>query len=512
MSFYGLVEHTLRDILLLINPTRDDWGIRFHIIEDIRAAVQTVESLRGATVEPFGSFVSNLFTRWGDLDISIEILTNSYISNTAKKQKQNLLRDVLKALRSKGTWRKLKYIGNARVPILKLEHNLQNISCDISINNLNGQMKSKLLFWINDIDGRFRDMVLLVKEWAKAHDINDSKSGSLNSYSLSLLIIFHFQTCVPAILPPLKDIYPGNLSDDLKDCMNCSWLHLNRRYILCTHGLRTVAEKHVEEICAANINKFRLDKSRQINESSLSTLLISFFAKFSDINTRASIQGISPYSGQWEDIGSNMTWLPRTYALYVEDPFEQPVNTARSVIDKHLIRIADAFRTTYFKLTSHNHNRSTLLAALIKRDRLSYETRSATARNSNNPGNYQPQIDRALSSPLQAHHSRSTVVNLNPNMHRPVPSNQNTVVNLNRNMHRPVPSNQNTVVNLNPNIYRPVPSNQNTVVNLNPNMHRPVQSNQNTAADIRPHHVNFNRAVQANYNRIQQTWRSKPNS
>lgn len=162
MSFYGQVEHTLRDILLLINPTRDDWGVRFDIIEDIQAAVQTVESLRGATVEPFGSFVSNLFTRWGDLDISIELLTNSYILNTAKKQKQNLLRDVLKALRSKGTWRKLRYIGNARVPILKLEHNLQNISCDISINNLNGQMKSKLLFWINEIDGRFRDMVLLV--------------------------------------------------------------------------------------------------------------------------------------------------------------------------------------------------------------------------------------------------------------------------------------------------------------------------------------------------------------
>lgn len=82
-------------------------------------------------------------------------------------------------------------------------------------------MKSKILFWINEIDGRFRDMVLLVssyietinatfgekyflyfdkskfcvqvKEWAKARDINDSKSGSLNSYALSLLIIFHFQ-------------------------------------------------------------------------------------------------------------------------------------------------------------------------------------------------------------------------------------------------------------------------------------------------------------------------------
>lgn len=32
-----------------------------------------------------------------------------------------------------------------------------------------------------------------VKEWAKAHHINDSKSGTLNSYSLSLLVIFHFQ-------------------------------------------------------------------------------------------------------------------------------------------------------------------------------------------------------------------------------------------------------------------------------------------------------------------------------
>lgn len=56
----------------------------------------------GATVEPFGSFVSNMFTRWGDLDISITILTGSHISNTAKKQKQSWLKDVQRALRSKG--------------------------------------------------------------------------------------------------------------------------------------------------------------------------------------------------------------------------------------------------------------------------------------------------------------------------------------------------------------------------------------------------------------------------
>lgn len=56
----------------------------------------------GATVEPIGSFVSELFTKWGDLDISVEILTGSHISNTGKRQKESLLADLVGALRSKG--------------------------------------------------------------------------------------------------------------------------------------------------------------------------------------------------------------------------------------------------------------------------------------------------------------------------------------------------------------------------------------------------------------------------
>lgn len=87
---------------------------------------------------------------------------------------------------------------------------------------MTGLMKSKFMYWINEIDGRFRDIVLLVillpnkyllsllllfwwsslqffhlllqvKEWFKVHDINNPMNGSLNSYSLSLLVIFHFQ-------------------------------------------------------------------------------------------------------------------------------------------------------------------------------------------------------------------------------------------------------------------------------------------------------------------------------
>lgn len=68
---------------------------------------------------------------------------------------------------SAGGWRRLQLIPNARVPILKFESSHQGISCDMSIDNIQGQTKSKILFWISAVDGRFHDMVLLVHSCGK---------------------------------------------------------------------------------------------------------------------------------------------------------------------------------------------------------------------------------------------------------------------------------------------------------------------------------------------------------
>ncbi|CAK9323789.1 unnamed protein product [Citrullus colocynthis] len=339
-----MLDRVMKDVLRVVEPLQDDWAARFQIINELRDVVQSIESLRGATVEPFGSFVSNLFSRWGDLDLSIQLHNRSYISTAGKKHKQSLLKDIQKALRKKGGWYKLQLIPHARVPILKIENIQHNISCDISIDNLVGQMKSKILLWLNEIDGRFHDMVLLVKEWAKAHDINNSKQGTFNSYSLSLLVIFHFQTCSPAILPPLRDIYPGNVADNLK-------------------GVRAEVESEIARICATNIARF---KSRTVNRSSLSELFVSFLAKFSDISLKASELGICPYTGQWLEIESNMRWLPKTYAIFVEDPFEQPENTARAINARQLRRISEAFRMTHLRLTSVHQNQSFILNDLAR--------------------------------------------------------------------------------------------------------------------------------------------------
>ena len=44
-------------------------------------------------------------------------------------------------------------------------------------------------------------------------------------------------------------------------------------------GMRLIDEKHVDEVCAANINKFQLQNIGQRNHKSLCALLVGFFSK-----------------------------------------------------------------------------------------------------------------------------------------------------------------------------------------------------------------------------------------
>ncbi|VFQ72867.1 unnamed protein product [Cuscuta campestris] len=152
------LEGTLHNILRLINPLEEDRSQRFQVIQGLRAIVQNIRSLKDATVEPYGSFVSDLFTKWGDIDVCVELGNACALT---KKEKLTLLIDVLKELKSRGGYNRVKLISSARVPILMFRGK-HNISCDLSINNIDGKIKSKLLYWISSIDGRFRDMVLLV--------------------------------------------------------------------------------------------------------------------------------------------------------------------------------------------------------------------------------------------------------------------------------------------------------------------------------------------------------------
>ncbi|KAH0462053.1 hypothetical protein IEQ34_009628 [Dendrobium chrysotoxum] len=252
-----------------------------------------------------------------------------------------------------GVANNIVFVRQARVPLVVYRSRYYNISCDISIDNQAGYVKSYILCLISYIDERFRELVLLIKECAKAQHLNDPKTGTLNSYSLCLLIIFHFQclahqTCRPAIFPPLRDLYKGNFVNDMK-------------------GGRTTLG-HVEDSFAAKVDTFRSQISGQRNQSSICQLLISFFDKFSELGAMASNSVISTYRGQWKSINSNGRLLRKAQVLRIEDPFEQTENAARAVDTGGLAMISQTFSDMHRKLSSRSAplDRTFLLNNLVR--------------------------------------------------------------------------------------------------------------------------------------------------
>ncbi|XBI20216.1 hypothetical protein VPH35_061562 [Triticum aestivum] len=263
-----VLEKCTKDILSIIKPTEDDRNKRLHVIQEIVNSISLVGGLGDAAVKPFGSFLSELYTKSGDLDVSVELPNVSGFS-TSKEKKQNLLRELMKALQISGVARDVNFIPTARVPVLQY-----------------------------------------VKEWAKAQNINDPKNGTLNSYSLCLLVLFHFQTCKPAILPSMKEFFDFNILGEIGP----------------------YNEKIVDEICARNIAKFRRQNIGQRNQSSLSHLLATFFEKLKIFSLEStfefqyclqfgrivvhSSEVVSTYTGRLLRKQGGLYWMTKSYCLF----------------------------------------------------------------------------------------------------------------------------------------------------------------------------------------------------
>lgn len=50
------------------------------------------------------------------------------------------------------------------------------------------------MFILLAVENRVRPLVLVIKKWASFHDINDASRGTLNSYSLVLMVLHYLQS------------------------------------------------------------------------------------------------------------------------------------------------------------------------------------------------------------------------------------------------------------------------------------------------------------------------------
>ncbi|OUM65608.1 hypothetical protein PIROE2DRAFT_41503 [Piromyces sp. E2] len=148
-------------------------------------------------VHLFGSSKNGLWSNQSDVDLCIFANKNGdYFDIT--------MRD-LASLLYKKNMDNVEPIINTRIPICKFKDPETGFSCDISCNNRIPIYNSRLISCYMKFDERVRDIVMIVKKWAKDRCINNSKDRTFSSYTFVLLCISYFQRIDPPVLPNLQD-------------------------------------------------------------------------------------------------------------------------------------------------------------------------------------------------------------------------------------------------------------------------------------------------------------------
>ncbi|XP_010696640.1 uncharacterized protein LOC104909118 isoform X2 [Beta vulgaris subsp. vulgaris] len=278
-------------------------------------------------VENFGSFAMDMFNAKSDLDLSINFTDPLFEADRVAKIKT--LRKFAKkfyALRKGGHVTTVELILSARVPVLKVTDSGSGIECDLSVGNRDGITKSHIIFMISAIDERFQKLSFMVKAWAKAHDINSSKDGTLNSLSLILLVAVHLQTRDIPILPPFSAILRDGADPVAVRRLIPSYLSYGKR-----------------------------------NKESLAQLFVSLLIKLESVETLWS-RGLcaSSYEGSW----MYKSWKAAG-CISIEDFTDRSQNTARAVKSAYISKIYSCIRGSVEQIRSFT-------VGFIDADRLKY--------------------------------------------------------------------------------------------------------------------------------------------
>ena len=159
------------------------------------------------TLHIFGSGASNLCIRDNnDLDMCIEIRYVSRMKRDLENERKVVQR--MGSLLEAAGMEEMLVLPHARVPIVKFTDPGTKTKCDICVNNLLAVYNTQLLRTYSLIDPRLRQLVFVVKHWAKRRQINSAYRGTLSSYAYVIMCIHIFQTQDPPILPRLQEERP----------------------------------------------------------------------------------------------------------------------------------------------------------------------------------------------------------------------------------------------------------------------------------------------------------------
>ena len=358
---FGKLEHELRRIVQGLKTSPQEDARRQGLMNRFNSLIAT--RFEGVRVAPFGSYVSAFHSAGSDIDISLQIekdgpwydereeaqakrsqrggIRARRQQRQGKSKRAQLLRKVASELRSRN-YRDVQLISNARVPLIKFKDPQTGVACDVCIEN-DGVYKSAVLGVIADLDGRYRDLVFLIKLWAKHYDVNSAMEGSFNSYSLCLLVMHHLQRRKVPILPPTMfltiprvDLIASEM-DELAEHVACT----DDQFDTWRVSKARMISDASRDIAAV---KYRAEKYigyGRDNKENLAELFVSFFSELSAVKDlfRNGLN-VSTYHGTFI---VHSSWQPFKYPLGVEDPFAAGDNVARAVQSRTRDYVLNAF-------------------------------------------------------------------------------------------------------------------------------------------------------------------------
>ncbi len=281
------------------------------------------------------------------------------VEDLQRKERENFLHALAGRVRARGA-QNLQKITHARVPIIKFKDIVTNVEVDVSIDSIGAQFKSVAIGIVASMDWRVGALVRLIKLWARHHNLNDSSTGTFNSFALTLLVIFHCQTRSPAILPPIAELF-GCDDGAIERVRNGEGevypeerpMHDHKRPdLLILRDMQTeVKMRAAAKTLQAknNKNNNRNSASAGENQETLLELLSSFFALLQGLmeawngpDDALSRVLCRVRVDTWHGCLKYAPWTDKKDGAYhcsIEDPFDFTDNVGRTIRDSTIDRI-----------------------------------------------------------------------------------------------------------------------------------------------------------------------------
>lgn len=278
----------------------------------------------------FGSSANEFCLKKGDLDMCLTIDEKTMKRAAVIKKLAKVLETSMDASCHAGlrlvltspteNMKELLALPKARIPIVKFVDPRRKLSCDICVNNTLALENTRLLGDYASIDPRMRQLVFVVKRWAKQRGINDCYMRTLSSYAYVLLVIHFLQIQSPPVLPCLQEM-GKELPSRIVQGYECKYAG------------------NVEELVGFG----------NANKKPVGQLLIEFF-KFYAYSFDYHRAVVSVRTGgfltkeakKWTQSKPKLSVL-----LTIEDPFEVTHNLGRSVDAQGLKLIREEFERAY---------------------------------------------------------------------------------------------------------------------------------------------------------------------